>query len=176
MAKIIKLTYRQLREAEGSDFTYLDTDNDKASCDGKSQISVDGKIDNDTVGDTTTNDKIASVLTPQSYNRFHSYGSLYGRNMREGVDINKDNVDDFYNNDELDILSNGDINDNLTKIPQGVEYKTDVLIDAIDTLQPKQQAIVLNKILENLDMSSIPYMWKKELIRKLMTNNKNETK
>ena len=73
MAKIIKLTYRQLREAEVSDFTYLDTDNDKASCDGKSQISVDGKIDNDTVGDTTTNDKIASVLTPQSYNRFHSY-------------------------------------------------------------------------------------------------------
>ena len=96
--------------------------------------------------------------------------------MREGVDINKDNVDDFYNNDELDTLSNGDINDNLTKIPQGVEYKTDVLIDAIDTLQPKQQAIVLNKILENLDMSSIPYMWKKELIKKLMTNNKNETK
>ena len=100
MAKIIKLTYRQLREAEVSDFTYLDTDNDKASCDGKSHISVDGKIDNDTVGDTTTNDKIASVLTPKSQNRFHSYGSLYGRNMREGVDINKDNVDDFYNNDE----------------------------------------------------------------------------
>ena len=92
--------------------------------------------------------------------------------MREGVDVNNDNVDDFYNNDELDILSNGDNNDNLIQIPQGVDYKTNMLVDAMNNLNPKQQAIVINKILENVDMNSIPYRWKKELIMKLLSNNK----
>ena len=92
--------------------------------------------------------------------------------MREGVDVNNDNVDDFYNNDELDILSNGDNNDNLIQIPQGVDYKTNMLVAAMNNLNSKQQAIVINKILENVDMNSIPYRWKKELIMKLLSNNK----
>ena len=90
----------------------------------------------------------------------------------ESVDVNNDNVDDFYNNDELDILSNGDNNDNLIQIPQGVDYKTNMLVDAMNNLNSKQQAIVINKILENVNMNDIPYRWKKELIMKLLSNNK----
>lgn len=173
MPRIIKLTNTQLKEAEGDNFVYLDSDNDKPSCDGNSHVSVDGKIDDDTVGNPTTSDDVSKMTSPQSYNRFYGYSSSCRNSMREGVDVNKDNVDDFYNNDELDLLSNGNENDNLVKIPQGVDYKTNVLLDAISNLMPKQQAIVLNKILENVNMNSIPYQWKKELIMKLFSNNKN---
>jgi hypothetical protein len=99
--------------------------------------------------------------------------------MREGINVandnNNDNVDDFYNHSELDIMSNGDDKDNLTKIPNGVDKKTQILVDAISSsnLKPKQQAMVLNKLLEVLNISSIPYSWKKELMLKLKGNNIN---
>lgn len=176
MSRIIKLTKKQLQEMDSSDFLYLDTDNDRSPSDAESQISVDGKIDDTTSGDTLIGNKVANSLTPQWYNRYRSYANLQGRCMREGVDINKDGVDDFYNNEELDILSNGDNNDNLCKIPAGVERKTDILVDAISNLTTKQQAIVINKILENVNMSNIPYSWRKELMMKLLSNNQGEIK
>lgn len=161
---------------DSSDFLYLDTDNDRSPSDADSHISVDGKIDDTTSGNTLTGDKIANSLTPQWYNRYRSYANLQGRCMREGVDLDNDNVDDFYNHDELDILSNGKDNDNLCKIPQGVERKTDILVDSISQLTVKQQGIVINKILDNVDMSSLPYSWRKELMMKLLSNNQGEIK
>lgn len=159
---------------DSSGFLYLDTNNDRSPSDADSHISVDGKIDDTTSGDTLTGDKVAHSLTPQWYNRYRSYANLQGRCMREGVDVDNDGVDDFYNNDELDILSNGNDNDNLCKIPQGVERKTDILVDAIKPLNTRQQAIVINKILENVNMSDIPYSWRKELMMKLLSNNQGE--
>ena len=172
MPRIIKLTKRQLKETDSSDFDYIDDENDMPSRIGQSQISVNGKVDDTESGDTLIGDRVAKSMTPQTYSRFNNYSNGYCHRMREGVDVNKDNVDDFYNNDELDMLSNGDNNDNLIKIPQGVDYKTNMLVDAMNNLNPKQQAIVINKILENVDMISIPYRWKKELIVKLLSNNK----
>ena len=47
-----------------------------------------------------------------------------------------------------------------------------MLVDAMNNLNSRQQAIVINKILENVNMNGIPYRWKKELIMKLLSNNK----
>ena len=160
MPRIIKLTKQQLKETDNGDFDYIDDENDMPSRIGQSQISVDGKVDDTESGDTLIGDRIAKTMTPQTYSRFNNYSNGYCHRMREGVDVNKDNVDDFYNND------------NLIKIPQGVDYKTNMLVDAMNNLNPKQQAIVVNKILENVNMNSIPYSWKKELIMKLLSNNK----
>lgn len=173
MPRIIKLTKKQLKEADDGNFDYIDDNNDMPSSNNLSQISVDGKLDNDRSGDPLIGDRIAKSITAQTYSRFNNYSNNFRHGMREGVDVNNDNVDDFYNNDELDILSNGDDNDNLVKIPQGVDYKTNMLVDSMSNLNSKQQAIVLNKILENIDLNSIPYRWKKELIMKMLSNNKS---
>ena len=92
--------------------------------------------------------------------------------MREGVEMDKSN--DFYdvkgfNNTELNMLTNGNDKDNLVKIPQSIERKLNILLDSIkqNRLTPKQQAIVLNKIIEELDYDNIPNQWKKELINDL---------
>ena len=172
MPRIIKLTKQQLKETDNGDFDYIDDENDMPSSIGQSQISVDGKVDDTESGDTLIGDRIAKSMTPQTHSRFNNYSNGYCHRMREGVDVNNDNVDDFYNNDELDILSNGDNDDNLIQIPQGVDYKTNMLVDAMNNLNSKQQAIVINKILENVNMNGIPYRWKKELIMKLLSNNK----
>jgi hypothetical protein len=42
-----------------------------------------------------------------------------------------------------------------------------LLIDSMQMLSPKQQAIVLNKMIESFDLSSIPYSWLKELRLKI---------
>ena len=160
MPRIIKLTKQQLKETDNGDFDYIDDENDMPSSIGQSQISVDGKVDDTESGDTLIGDRIAKSMTPQTYSRFNNYSNGYCHRMREGVDVNNDNVDDFYNND------------NLIQIPQGVDYKTNMLVDAMNNLNSKQQAIVINKILENVNMNGIPYRWKKELIMKLLSNNK----
>lgn len=173
MSKNIKVTeeqYRKLQEAIDNDFIYF-TDDDVKNCNGLTNISADGKLDDNEFAEPVTSDKIQQSLTPQGYNRYRTYGNI-SHSMREGVDVNKDNVDDFYNNDEMDIMSNGDEKDNLVKIPAGVDNKTQLLVDAIanNKLTPKQQAIVINKLIETLDLSQIPYSWRKELMLKLKAN------
>jgi hypothetical protein len=71
--------------------------------------------------------------------------------------------------DNIDILSNGNPDDNLVVIPQDVQHKIDLLINIVkqNNLKPKQQAIVLNKMVEELDTENIPYQWKKILMDKL---------
>lgn len=179
MGKNIKITerqYKMLKEASDDDFSYF-TDDDTKPYDGQLNVTANGKIDPETNGQPTTGDKVQMALTPQGYARYRSYGNIYPRNMREGInpmtDKNADGVDDFYNHEELDILSNGNENDNLTKIPAGIDTKTQMLVDAIksNNLTSKQQAMVLNKLIEALDLSSIPYSWKKELMLKLKANN-----
>ena len=65
------------------------------------------------------------------------------------------------------MLSDDNEENDLIKIPVGVDRKSDMLLDAAKELTPKQQAMVLNKMIEELDTDNIPYMWKKELIEKL---------
>ena len=100
---------------------------------------------------------------------------MYGSNVRPDTirenDDNNDGVDDFYKHSELDILSDNDDQNNLIKIPKGVDVKLDSLIDSITNLQPKQQAIVLNKLVETMKLDSIPYSWAKELMNKILSRN-----
>lgn len=171
MAKIIKLTKAQLMEAESTAFGYLDVDNSTPSNVGTKEIGVTGKIDDKEYGDPIPSDKIANTMTVQGYNRYRMYGSnVRPHSIREN-DVNNDGVDDFYNNSELDILSNNDDQDNLIKIPKGVDAKLDLLIHSITNLQPKQQAMVLNKLVETMKLDSIPYSWAKELMHKILSRN-----
>lgn len=178
MAKNIKITerqYKMLQEASDEDFSYF-KDDDTKPYDGQVNITANGKTNPETNAKPVTGDKVQRSMTPQGYARYRSYGNIYPRTMQEGInptkDQNSDGVDDFYNHNELDILSNGNQNDNLVKIPSGIDTKTQILIDAINSnhLNPKQQAIVLNKLIETLNLSTIPYSWKKELMLKLKAN------
>lgn len=161
----IKLTESQLYEAQQDAFEYL-TNSDTIHNDGQKNVSVGGKLNDKENGSPITTDDFASMTTTQGYNRYGAIGNTYTRGLTE-TDSNKDGVDDFYNNDELDIMSNGDETDNLEGISNTVDTRTDSLVNLIKQLPPKKQAIVLNKILENMDLNGLSYNWKKELAKKL---------
>lgn len=161
----IKLTESQLYEAQQDAFEYL-TNSDTIHNDGQKNVSVGGKLNDKENGSPITTDDFASMTTTQAYNRYGAIGNTYTRGLTE-TDNNKDGVDDFYNNDELDIMSNGDETDNLEGISNTVDTRTDNLVNLIKQLPPKKQAIVLNKILENMDLNGLSYNWKKELAKKL---------
>ena len=175
MARSIKITprqYKMLQEATEDSFVYF-TDDDTKPYDGQVNISANGKTEPQENGKPVTGDEVARSLTPQGYNRFRSYGNI-SRAMREGVDINspqKDKAKDFYDvdgfkNNELNILTDNNDKDDLVKIPQTIQQKLKILLDNVKRLKltPKQQSIVLNKAIEDLDTDAIPNQWKKELI------------
>lgn len=173
MDKIIRVTEHQLRETEGVAFKYLDSSNDTPSSNGSSEIGVTGKTDDNEYGKPVDSDKIAHTLTVQGYDRYRMYGSNIPNVIRE-QDDNADGVDDFYNHAELDTLSDGDKSNNLIKVPEGTQNKLNTLIDNIIKLSAKQQAMVLNKLVEKLDISNIPYAWSKELMNKILSRNNIE--
>lgn len=171
MTRNIKITeeqYKMLQEADENMFPYV-TDSNFKPFDGY-DVTANGKIDGETPAtEITTADKIGKIRSVDGWNRYRSYGNVYPTTMRE-----QDERNDFYDTNsipspskELDILSNGNENDDLVKIPFGIGKKSDILIDAVKGLTPKQQAIVLNKMIEEFDTDNIPYQWKKELIEKL---------
>lgn len=174
MSKNIKITeeqYKMLQEADENMFPYV-TDNDTKPFDGYGGITADGKINGEENADVRlTTKKFSDNLSKQGWiNRFSSYGgNVYPTTMRE-----QDERNDFYDvngfeSDELNILTNGDEKDNLIKIPYSIERKLNILLDSIKELNltPKQQGIILNKVIETLDYDAIPNQWKKELINDL---------
>lgn len=179
MKRTIKVTKNQLRETEGVAFKYLEDGNDVPSSNGTREIGVTGKTDDGSYGVPADGDKIANTMTVQGWNRYLRHGSCATPgNIREN-DANGDGVSDFYNHDELDTLSDGNKDNNLIRIPNGVDHKLDVLIDSISSLQPKQQAMVVNKLIETMELDKIPYAWAKELMNKILSRNnigkKNDT-
>lgn len=175
MSRIIKITEnqeKQLKEEQGDSFEFLDSDNGTPSHVGNSQIGVTGKVEDNEYGKPATSDKIGNALTVQGFNR---YNRRYGGNvMPIGIrenDVNNDGVDDFYNHDELDILSDGDDENNLMRVPQSVEHKLDNLLSVLKDMPPKQQAMVINKLIETVKLDKIPYSWAKELMLKIQTRN-----
>lgn len=166
---IIKLTEAQLSEAEKEAFDYLGNGDFKPFS-GQSEISVTGKENDEEWGEPKTSDSFANKLSAQTYCRY-SGPAFRPHNLRE-EDEDNDGVDDYYNNPELDTLGNGNSDDDLVKIPEGVQHKVNILIGAMQALQPKQQAIVINKIIESFDFSSLPYAWLKELRLKINTKGK----
>lgn len=189
MRKIFKVTESQLRETEGNAFKYLDTNDDSHPFNGQSTITAQGKLSGDEDAEPIFTDRIGKQRTPQAWARYRMYGSinkpphaehksLYDEELLEGINLsdkNGNNIPDHYENvgdmGGLDTLSDGDDSNNLTMIPKGVDYKLDILNDAMSNLNHKQKAIVINKFLETNDLSQIPNSWKKELMYKLISNN-----
>lgn len=163
---VIKITDKQLREAQKDAFEYL-TSSDTVPNNGNSEVSVSGKLNDKENGKPATTDKIASMMTVQGYNRYGGVGNTFTRGIMETDDNNHDGIDDFYNNKELDTLSNGDETDNLESISNSADTQTDRFINSIKLLPPKKQAIILNKVIESINLKGISNNWKRELISKL---------
>lgn len=172
MGRIIKVTEQQLKEALGDAFSYLDFDSDVKPFDGNTNISVTGKLSDTEDGAPVTTDDIGTMLSPQNYISQRTGARMYNRPatfLRED-DKNNDGVDDFFNHDELDVLSNGDDSDDITRVPGSVLNKLDLLLKAMETMSPKQKAMVVNKLIESIDWSAVMGPWRKELSLKIMGN------
>ena len=171
MPKNIKITEKQYKLLQETDetFTYVG-DTESKPFDGYNNITSDGKIDGETPAtEITTADKIGKIRSVDGWNRYRSYGNVYPTTMRE-----QDERNDFYDvngfqSKELNTLTNDNEKYNLIKIPYSIEHKLNILLDSIKELNltPKQQGIILNKVIETLDYDSIPNQWKKELINDL---------
>ena len=163
--KIIILTEKQINEV-GSDFEYTGK-HDANAYDAHSKITVSGKVGDGQEGMPANTDRIADTQCAQTYRR---YGNIYGRAgvIRED-DKNRDGVDDFYNNSSMNTLTNDTDNDDLTKVPESIISKLDMFLSALKnvSLTPRQNAIVLTKVISALDTTGIPYRWKKELMMKI---------
>ena len=181
MPKNIKITekqYRMLQEADEEVFSYT-TDSDVKPFDGFGGVNVDGKIDGETnAEEKVTSDRVEKMRTMDGWNRYRTYGRLYPTVVREGVitkgnDANKsDDIGEvpsaIKNNKDLNTLTN-DKKDDLTRIPQGVQDKINLLLDVVNkaNLTAKQKGIVLNKLIEALNTDSVPYQmqrkWQKNI-------------
>lgn len=178
MSRTVILTPKQIREAEGDVFKYLNWDNNIRPYSGHSEIAASGKV-GDGNGEPLTTDKMGKMMSPQSAVRYR--GNAATRrcvSMRENNDKNGDGIDDFYNNDQLDTLSNGNPKDDTTVVPESVVMKVGQLLTAMQSvsLRPKQVAMVLNKVIEAVDIEAIPFAWRKELSMKLLNNRPNKDK
>ena len=174
--KISERQYRMLESLNGEEYSYLDNEDNIKPYTGYSEISPEGKnMDGITPPEKRVKtDDVGKMETPQSWVAHNFHNRAFATMLREGVKIQNDKENDFYDvngvpspSKELDMLSDDNEKNDLIKIPVGVDRKSDMLLDAAKQLTPKQQAMVLNKMIEELDTDNIPYMWKKELIEKL---------
>lgn len=180
MTRNIKITERQYQMLENlneEEYSYLNKDDNTKPYTGYNEISPDGKnMDGITPPEKrTTGDKIQQMRTMDGWNRYRTYGNITPTTVREGIttkSLNQSN--DFYdvggfNNKELNTLTNDNDKDNLVKIPYSIEQRLNILLDLIKqmNLSPKQQGIILNKVIETLDYDAIPNQWKKEMINDL---------
>lgn len=166
--RIIKITEAQLREAEGDAFKYLDANDGTKPYNGQSTITANGKLNGEENGEPIFTDRISKQRTPQAWSRYRMYGNLSMMphteqdNFNEGIavsdgNIEKNGINDF---DEkvammgqgngLETMSDGNSNNNLCVIPNGIDRATDILINQISqyNLNPKQIAMVIDKIQE----------------------------
>lgn len=170
--RTFKITEEQLREAEEELFSYFGKGTDIKPFDGLTDTNANGNLSNNEYGTPKTSDDVDDMMIPQAYCRYRMYSHMATPpSMRESVDPNDkngDGVDDFYNNDELDLLGDNDDTNNLIKVPQGIQNKADILVNELQKVSPKVRAIVLNKFIEQANMRDIPMAWKKELSKKIM--------
>lgn len=191
---IIKITESQLKEADNDAFHYLDATDDTSPFNGQSSISAQGKMNGWKNGEPIMTDRIANQRIPQGWWRYRGYGNLYRPQpgmkdlYNEGVaintdlqgDENQDGIDDVFTNiasvgqgNGVKSLSDGDDNNNLAVIPQGVENKLNILVDAINQskLNPKQIATVLDKFQESFPQLSQNSAFIKSLLRQQIDVN-----
>ena len=174
MSKIIHLTEEQIRKI--NERTYIDgLDNNNIPEMPMSKVSADGKLDQDNYAIPDTGAP-GRDMTPQRYWNGRMYPSQAHFNqgvMNETDDtVEVDNeVDPFYDKEEdkVDVLSNGNQNDDLAAVNNTVSTRLDALVSEIESanLTDKQRAMVANKVIESLKLGTMPSSWKKILMRKI---------
>lgn len=182
MNKIIKITEGQLMESEGDVFSYIDSSDDDKPFDGQSMITAQGKLDGvKKNGEPIMTDRVARQRSLQTRNYpggfFGGFGIPYVGGMGmgcmcEGIDVNKDNIDDFYSDvnsvgRDIDQMSDGDPTNNLEVIPPSVDKYLNNLLDQMKqhNLNNKQVAMVMNKMLEENPRLSANSEFVKNLLR-----------
>ena len=169
--RLIRVTKQQLKEAVGDSFDYLDFEDDTIPYDGTANISVTGKTSDTEDGMPITTDDVANMVHPQRYLPYQRrFGGCTVKPGLHESDQNNDGVDDFFNHNELDTLSNGNNSDDITRVPQTVLQRVETLISSVSNLNPKQKAMVLNKLVEELGVTEMPLQWRKELSLKILGN------
>ena len=164
MKKRIKITKDQLNEFEKNDFSYWDEENDTKPY-NISDITADGYLNDEEFGEPVTD---ADELTAQGYIMYRNYGRPTGC-------LYEDTWGDPTKGENplLNTLTEKP-EDNLVSIPKGVETKANILLESVINLcrNPKQHAMVLNKLIEGFKLGGLPLEWKKELMGKIMNNHK----
>lgn len=154
--RLIKITEKQLREVEG--FNYF-SGSDTPNGDGNTHISVGGRYDGNEMAKPIDSNDIASSETANSYNRYYDRSHGITRNLREDIDENQDLDGDNDNNGIKDNAETPEFDDNpnndVVQIPQGVEYKEQMLAKAVKTLTPKQQGVVLKRFTDDLNLKGL---------------------
>ena len=168
--RIVKISSKQMSDLSEDVGVTFNSDNDVPNFNGCAEITVSGKKDQGTYGKPVSTDKIARKLTPQTFSRYGMTNFRGGyRYMPESYQIDTNSSDSFYDNTQMDTLSNGIEDDNTTVIPQSVDAKIDLLCNVCNTanLTPRQNAMIINKLIEALPMKGIPFKWRNELIIKI---------
>jgi len=154
--RLIKITEKQLREVEG--FNYF-SGSDMPNGDGNTHISVGGRYDGNEMAKPIDGNDIASSETANSYNRYYDRSHGITRNLREDIVENQDLDGDNDNNGIKDNAETPEFDDNpnndIVQIPQGVEYKEQMLAKAVKTLTPKQQGVVLKRFTDDLNLKGL---------------------
>lgn len=168
MKRIIKLTEKQLNEAIDNGFNYLDG-GDIPNYSGQTFISASGQLDANEYGEPVIGDKVSKTLSPQTYSR----NTIGTQTYRQNTNENEDTA--FPDDDKKKQMGkqpeNAEIEDaeSNTEIPIGVESKLEMFIKSINStkMNPKQRAIVLNKVIDMLKTEETPNNWKKEMVTKI---------
>lgn len=170
--KINEHQYRLIQEALDDTFTYADGDDDTKPFDGLVNISASGKENGQqNAKEPVVTDKIANSLSPQEFAKFGLYG--YSRRVPtvvEGVSIDDEEHSHNVGNG-LNALTNDTEDDDLSVIPNTILQRMNNLCSLIKekNLPPRKQAMLLNLFIDKLDVASIPFSWKKALIRRINT-------
>lgn len=177
MLRIIRLTEGQLKHIEETTFDNgIDTPNPIPEI-PQGQVAVAGKMetgDDDYSNPVTTGDIANTKAKSFPWGTGSYYRGTHNPMVAEGIDAEsdgniQDGVDKFYNHDISNELIDGDESDDQQIIPHSVEMHLDRLISSMKTLTPKKQMAILNKLIANTDIQSVPPSFKKESSLKILS-------
>lgn len=168
MKRIIKLTEKQLNEAIDNGFNYLKGGDTPNYC-GQTFISATGKLDiEDEYGEPIMGDKISKTLSPQTYSRYTIGTQTYRQKTNENDESMFPDKEQKQQKQVPKEAAVEDAEEN-TEIPIGVESKMEMFIKSLNStkMNPKQRAVVLNKLIDMLNLDGAPFNWKREMISKI---------
>lgn len=186
MPRTIVITEEQLKQIEEAIFDNgLDSLNTIPQYIG-SQVTTSGKENDEDFADPITSGELAGKMSKSfpwgtgAYYRgttvpaINEDGQGAVSDMYNNTDQTGDGVKDMFNHADANELNDGDETDDQQIIPYSVERHLDRLIDSIKQMKltPKKQINVLNKLVDNLDIKTLPPSYKKETSMKIFAKNR----